>query len=559
MSEKLKHKKPFWKRFLKTIVIIAASLIAIYTGLNLWLRIPDPKIADMSLTKKEVIQNNGFSSFGNNRLRHSESGLWEMYVEGDEFERGVAIGKLEKNLLNYQETVFVEQIKQIIPSNVYLSALRIFIGFFNRNLPKNIPDEYKKEIYGISLSCTHAYDNIGTPYERQLNYHAAHDVGHAMQDYMLVGCTSFAVWNRNSADSTLLIGRNFDFYVGDDFARNKIVAFYKPAHGHKFAMVTWAGMIGVLSGMNDAGLTVTINAAKSSIPTSSATPISILCREILQYASTVDEAYAIAKKRKTFVSESILVGSAKDNCAVIIEKSPDNMGIYRSNKEWLVCANHYQSDTFENDAKNIENINTSDSPYRQKRMEELIERDLPVNPQKAASILRNKEGVGDKHIGLGNEKSINQLICHHSVIFEPEKQLMWVSTAPWQIGKYEAYDLNKIFKHPDFSQEIHTDSLTIKEDDFLHSIDYQKFLQYRSLTKIIKRALKEKTPLPANTVTNYISANPEFFYVYDLAGDYFRMMKNNPEALKLWNSALTKEIPEASEKQNIQKKIDKNK
>ena len=140
-----------------------------------------------------------------------------------------------------------------------------------------------------------------TPPLENLTLHGAHDIGHALQDLALVGCSSFAAWGDKSEDGSLILGRNFDFYAGDEFAKDKVVAFIKPTKGYPFMMVTWPGMIGAVSGMNNEGLTITINAGKSKVPLIAKTPISILTREILQYAKNCDEAIAIAKKRKVFV------------------------------------------------------------------------------------------------------------------------------------------------------------------------------------------------------------------------------------------------------------------
>lgn len=513
----------------------------------------------ISTSTEQVVTTDSLREYKGNFLRHSKSGLWELKVHGNAFERGEAIGKLSSDLLYYQEKVFVDQIKEIIPSDGYLKFLRFFIVLFNRNLGKNIEEEFRDEIYGISLSCTDEFNFIGTGYERQLNYHSAHDLGHAMQDYMLVGCSSFASWGENSADTSLIIGRNFDFYVGDNFARNKQVAFYNPEKGYKFASVGWPGMTGVLSGMNETGLTVTINAAKSNMPTASATPISILTREILQYASTIDEAYTIAKKRKTFVSESILIGSAKDGRAAIIEKSPEKIALFTGNGHQLICTNHYQSEAFSHDERNLENIRTSDSQYRFNRLDELLKENSPIDANKAAAILRNRKGLHDADLGLTNEMGMNQFIAHHSVIFEPGKRLMWVSTSPWQCGKYVAYDLNKIFSDSvDFEHEICTQELTIAEDPFIYQPEFKQLLIYKRLTPLIRKKIARKEKMGEHVLKTYESSNPTFYYVHEILGDYYLAIQQNSKALMHWRKALTMPIPKLGEKERIQEKINKN-
>ena len=554
---------------LSLLVILIAGICYLYFSADMRTPKHEPSIimtkvshaGTTTMVPAEVLYNDTLDLryYDGNFLRHSESGLWELFVKGDAFQRGEAIGKLSSDLLHYQEKVFVDQIREIVPSDSYLKFLRFFIVLFNRHLGENVLEEYRDEIYGISLSCTHEYDFIGTPYERQLNYHSAHDLGHAMQDYMLVGCSSFATWGTQSADSSLLIGRNFDFYVGDAFAENKQVAFYVPEQGYRFASVGWPGMIGVLSGMNETGLTVTINAAKSAVPTGSATPISILTREILQYAATIDEAFAIAKKRETFVSESILIGSAKDGKAAIIEKSPEKTVLFTGKEaNRLICTNHYQSEEFSKDERNMENIRTSDSPYRFARLTELINEDLPIDVSKAASILRDHKGLQNTDLGLANEMAINQFIAHHSVIFQPEKRLMWVSTSPWQCGKYVAYDLNKIFKDTiDWQHEIYSSDLTIPEDKFIDTPEFQHLLTYKKLTPLLLKKIRKKEQIEESVLKTYQASNPSLYYVYEVIGDYYEAMQQSKQAIAYWQQALKKSIPKLQEKERIQQKIQK--
>ena len=493
----------------------------------------------------------------NDFLHLNEYGLWEVRVSGNAIQRGGKYGLLTKELLQYQESVFVEQIKEIIPSDAYLKFLHKLVAIFNWDMANHIPEEYRKEIYAISKSCSHEFDAFGTPYERQLNYHAAHDIGHAMQEYMLVGCSSFAAWDAATADSNLIVGRNFDFYVGDDFARNKIVLFMEPDNGYKFASVTWPGMMGVVSGMNECGLSVTINASKGAMPVTSAMPISLLVRDILQNASNIKEAFHIAKEHKTFVSESILLGSDKDGCAAIIEKSPDMTALYNNHSNYILCTNHYQSEEFKYDHYNIENIANSDSKYRLDRLKQLVDRSMPLNCEKAASILRDRKGVDDKDIGYTNQKSINQSIAHHSVIFQPHNLKMWVSTSPWQDGSFICYDLNKVFSSTTFDSVLYDTNFTVPEDSSFVPVLYDKVVQFRAQSRKIKTIINGKELLTDKFVQDYISLNPCYFGTYELVGDYYLKINDTSSAVKYWKKALEFVIPSKPEKQNIINKINR--
>lgn len=513
---------------------------------------------DVDLRSYEfTVHSDSLRTCDDDHLLLNEHGLWEARISGSAVERGAKYGVLCEDLLAKQEHAFVDQIHEMIPSDFWVDFLHKLIILFNRNMAQHIPQEYREEIYSISLSCTDRYNSYGSPYVRQLNYHAAHDIGHAMQEYMLVGCSSFACWAEQSEEGSLIVGRNFDFYVGDNFAKNKVVLFVEPDSGYKFASISWPGMMGVLSGMNEKGLTITINAAKGKIPTSSAMPISLLARNILQYASNIEEAYAIAKRYETFVSESLLIGSASDNCAAIIEKTPSQIALYKSDTSRVICTNHYQSSTFAFDEYNVENIATSDSPYRYARVAELLDATTPLNVHEAAGILRDRYGKGGADIGLGSEKSINQFIAHHSVVFEPSTLRFWVSTSPWQLGEYVCYDLNNVFGGDVMAQSFALPQYNIPCDSLALGDEYVRVCRYREQYKSIVSAIEDGGVVSSDFQQDFISNNPNYFQVYNTLGDYEQSKGRYKEAVAYWQKALSLEIPRVAEREDIISKIQK--
>ncbi len=509
--------------------------------------VPKTKVSDSLIFK------------GQSSLRKNIYGQWEMVASGNPMDLGNTIGDLSAALVQKQEALFFDKIEELVPSKFSQVLLRKFLAWYTRKMYIYVKGEYKDEIYGISPYLSDKYDYIADKYQRSLYLHAAHDIGHAMQDLALVGCSSFAVWGENTPDGDLLIARNLDFYIGDEFAKEKIITFINPEKGYKFMSISWAGFVGVMSGMNEKGLTVTINAGKSDIPKIAKNPISLVAREIVQYASTIDEAITIAKEQEVFVSESIMVGSAIDNKAVLIEISPDNFGVFEvENSSELICSNHFQSKAYKDDENNMQTIRESHSKYRYDRMIELLNKEAKITPGLAVDILRNKKGLGDRNIGFGNEKSLNQLIAHHGVVFSPGRKLVWVSANPYQLGAFVAFQLDSVFDN--LEQRSSTFSLPerlIKEDSFVDTQSFRDYENYKIMKAEVQYAIKNKKKISQDELNKFIKLNPNSWEVYYLVGKYFYNQKYYSAALIEFNKALTKEISTIPYKEQIEEYIKK--
>ncbi len=544
------------KKIGKILLWIFGTILVLILGLFLLLffevRPPVPKMdvewdSEQTLPTAQVTSDSLFY-IGNNKFRKNRNGLYELYVEGSAFERGLNGGVLASDLIKYQEEVFVGKITEIIPSERYRSYLLTMIIWFNSRLHKHINPEIISEVHGISYSASHDFDFYGPSFFRLLYYHAAHDIGHTLQAYNLVGCSSFAVWNQHSVDSSLLVGRNFDFYFGEEFSKNKIVEFVNPDNGYKFAFITWGGMTGVVSGMNEMGLTVTINAGTPTIAKRSGTPVSMLAREILQFASTIKEADSIAASRRTFVSESYLISSSIDDRAAIIEKSPYEQELVEGVDSRVLCTNHYLGKKTGSVEQNEETKKKA-TLYRYHRMQQLLDQNENLTPIEAASILRNQKGLNNENLGMANEMALNQLIAHHSVIFSPAKKIMWVSTPPNVLGPYMAYNLDSVFANfPKLAKNkpIDDTNLCIPADTFLNSHEYVAYKEYSKLKEKYIFFNFMGNPVSDSIYQRLIELNPASFEPWMWYADVLEEEGKYKEALDYYGESSKRIMPPAN-------------
>ena len=159
----------------------------------------------------------------------------------------------------------------------------------------------------------------------------------------MTACSTVTLPADASPDGVARFGRNLDFQ-GFDVADNATVVFVqRPADGRNaFAAVGWPGMIGVLSGMNEHGLSLANMEVKRSMRLPSAMPYILLYRTVLERCATVDEAVALLERTPRQTANNLMLMDAAGNRAVV-EITPDKVYVRRAEaKRALISTNHHR-------------------------------------------------------------------------------------------------------------------------------------------------------------------------------------------------------------------------
>lgn len=486
MPDSMTKPKRWRKRLVRGGVCVAGVAVLAWTAFYVWVWnycvAWPPEVSPVPpIVGQEVVQSGEYLRIGQSYLA-KKNGILRAKLVGDPYTRGYSIGRLAQPYIEVQEAEFVDAIREHVPNPAALWLLKVFVTVRNRDLPEYVRMEHQVELAGYVAGYEDKFASIGPAYHRKLNYHAAHDIGHALIDNPLVGCTSFAAWGDDTADGHLIVARTFDFDVARSFDTNKVVYSIQPEEGLSFMYVAWPGMMGVVSGLNEARISVTLNAGHSDDDRTIGTPVSLVARDVLQYASTLDEAVQIIRDSTMFVNESFLIADGKSGRALVVEKSPHRCEVREAEGQHIVCANHFLSPAFQQDANHIAYLEEGTSVVRFNRTQEWIDANKGrITPEAAVAFVRDRMVPGVDEPVVGNPAAINMLAATHAVVLDLTDGVMWVSAAPHQLGQFVPFGLDDFEAPP--GKEI------IPADPMLADGTYDRYLESQAHLESARGAL----------------------------------------------------------------------
>ncbi|HEX3151360.1 MAG TPA: C45 family peptidase [Gemmataceae bacterium] len=163
----------------------------------------------------------------------------------------------------------------------------------------------------------------------------------------LGGCSTLIVEPGRSSTGGPLFGRLLDWPPFEELPEHTLVIVFRPKDKHAFAAVSFPILLGTISGMNDAGLSLAINeitAAKdgSKGQNLGGTPMLLLFRKILEECTTLDQAEKVLKAASRTTFFCLTMCDKSGGC--VFEVTPRSVVRRNGVNDVCCCTNHFRTD-----------------------------------------------------------------------------------------------------------------------------------------------------------------------------------------------------------------------
>ena len=311
-----------------------------------------------------------------------------------------------------------------------------------RHVDRGVPGDRLREIAAQAMAFDpDPFAGQMPTFQRMLFLHALYDVALPLEHSPVIGCSSFAFRAPPERGGHEIVARAFDFEAGDVFDREKVVYLVREDGAVPFASVSWPGLVGVVTGMNAAGVFVAVHGARAGEPTSDGMPVAFSLREVLERAHDTDEAVAILSAQHPMVSHIVFVADGRGAVAVV-ERVPGAAAFARRSDGTGWVANSFEG-PFAGDPKNQRVLATSTSAARDARLRELLGPGTPPHEtvEDALAMLRDHRCAGGVECARGDRRSIDALIATHGVVADTTARVLYVSVGPHLSGRFVGVDL----------------------------------------------------------------------------------------------------------------------
>ena len=159
------------------------------------------------------------------------------------------------------------------------------------------------------------------------------------------GCSSLLIEAERSTTKQPLFARNLDFPGFGMLDKYSLVTVYRPKGKHAFASVDFPGLVGVLSGMNDAGLCVAVHNVYrtgdgSPMFNPKGMPYTLCFRQMLEDCTTVAEAEKLLRASPRTTMLNLGVCDLKN--VAVFELTPNSVVVRKPERGMVACTNHFR-------------------------------------------------------------------------------------------------------------------------------------------------------------------------------------------------------------------------